>query len=574
MKGREKRRRSSKFQAKVLWGILVPVVVFCLITNVIISVILGYQLMQKKETIEKEYLSVLDSQMEDMKEALDVLALRAESSFSVKWALNGSGFDTIEKKKYALSAQKSLTASLESSSVNEYLNHMILLNKNGGQISVTPLPRFIPAKDIFANKIFEKKAEGKARIGLAESVVDQGEIRLVYVYPLDSAENSYIYMELNTQIFAELLRPYEGSANIVIADRENENWEWCSSEHCREVYGKQKEGSYHLNTLVYEPFAITLNVMSGESLYSQDMMRIISVFLVTLALALSIGVTVSRLVSTKITKPLRHLSQHISSLSDKKNLWVDSSIEEGEDEVADIGKAFNMLVQHMNLLMEQQKKMYEQKQRLEMNALQAQINPHFLYNTLDSIRWMAVFQDAENIADTVMSLEELLRNMAKGVGDKISLREELSLVEDYVRLQQVRYMEIFDYVCDVPEKYLDYQIVKMSMQPIIENAILHGIVPSGTYGEVKIFVRETKTDLYVSVEDNGIGIDKEEFQKLVRTGGDKNKIALSGIGIMNVDERLRMTYGEDYGLIYEGEKGKFARVTIHIPKDTGEDDDV
>lgn len=574
MKGREKRRRSSKFQPKVLWGILVPVVVFCLITNVIISVILGYQLMQKKETIEKEYLSVLDSQMEDMKEALDVLALRAESSFSVKWALNGSGFDTIEKKKYALSAQKSLTASLESSSVNEYLNHMILLNKNGGQISVTPLPRFIPAKDIFANKIFEKKAEGKARIGLAESVVDQGEIRLVYVYPLDSAENSYIYMELNTQIFAELLRPYEGSANIVIADRENENWEWCSSEHCREVYGKQKEGSYHLNTLVYEPFAITLNVMSGESLYSQDMMRIISVFLVTLALALSIGVTVSRLVSTKITKPLRHLSQHISSLSDKKNLWVDSSIEEGEDEVADIGKAFNMLVQHMNLLMEQQKKMYEQKQRLEMNALQAQINPHFLYNTLDSIRWMAVFQDAENIADTVMSLEELLRNMAKGVGDKISLREELSLVEDYVRLQQVRYMEIFDYVCDVPEKYLDYQIVKMSMQPIIENAILHGIVPSGTYGEVKIFVRETKTDLYVSVEDNGIGIDKEEFQKLVRTGGDKNKNALSGIGIMNVDERLRMTYGEDYGLIYEGEKGKFARVTIHIPKDTGEDDDV
>lgn len=574
MKGREKRRRSSKFQAKVLWGILVPVVVFCLITNVIISVILGYQLMQKKETIEKEYLSVLDSQMEDMKEALDVLALRAESSFSVKWALNGSGFDTIEKKRYALSAQKSLTASLESSSVNEYLNHMILLNKNGGQISVTPLPRFIPAKDIFANKIFEKKAEGKARIGLAESVVDQGEIRLVYVYPLDSAENSYIYMELNTQIFAELLRPYEGSANIVIADRENENWEWCSSEHCREVYGKQKEGSYHLNTLVYEPFAITLNVMSGESLYSQDMMRIISVFLVTLALALSIGVTVSRLVSTKITKPLRHLSQHISSLSDKKNLWVDSSIEEGEDEVADIGKAFNMLVQHMNLLMEQQKKMYEQKQRLEMNALQAQINPHFLYNTLDSIRWMAVFQDAENIADTVMSLEELLRNMAKGVGDKISLREELSLVEDYVRLQQVRYMEIFDYVCDVPEKYLDYQIVKMSMQPIIENAILHGIVPSGTYGEVKIFVRETKTDLYVSVEDNGIGIDKEEFQKLVRTGGDKNKNALSGIGIMNVDERLRMTYGEDYGLIYEGEKGKFARVTIHIPKDTGEDDDV
>ena len=102
--------------------------------------------------------------MEDMKEALDVLALRAESSFSVKWALNGSGFDTIEKKKYALNAQKSLTASLESSSVNEYLNHMILLNKNGGQISVTPLPRFIPEKIFLQIKYSRKKQ--RARRGL------------------------------------------------------------------------------------------------------------------------------------------------------------------------------------------------------------------------------------------------------------------------------------------------------------------------------------------------------------------------------------------------------------------------
>ena len=177
---------------------------------------------------------------------------------------------------------------------------------------------------------------------------------------------------------------------------------------------------------------------------------------------------------------------------------------------------------------------------------------------------MAVFQKADNIADTVMSLEDLLRNMAKGVGDKITLRQELSLVDDYVKLQQVRYMEIFDYICDIPEKYMDYLIVKMSMQPLIENAILHGIVPNGTYGELRVSAHETETELYITVEDNGIGIDKEEFIKVVTA---KNKNAMSGVGIVNVDERMRMTYGDEYGLIYEGEKGKFARVTIHIPKE-------
>lgn len=266
------------------------------------------------------------------------------------------------------------------------------------------------------------------------------------------------------------------------------------------------------------------------------------------------------------------LTDHISGQINAKYLTTDPSIEEGEDEIAEIGKAFNRLVRHINGLIKAQKKMYEQKQELEMNALQAQINPHFLYNTLDSVRWMAVIQKANGIADTVMSLENLLRNMAKGAGDKITLREELSLAQDYVNLQQVRYMEIFDYICDVPEEYMDYMIVKMTMQPVIENAILHGIVPTGTYGEIKVGIRETEKDLYISIEDNGTGVDGKEFQNLVKNR--KNKNGMSGIGVANVDERLRMMYGKKYGLIFEGEKGRFARVIIHIPKEKSEDTDV
>lgn len=559
-------RKTSRFQAKVLMGILVPVVVFCLITNIFISALLGRQVMQKKETIEKGYLSVINSQMMEVKEALDVLALTAESNFSVKWAMSGAGFDTVDKKKYALNAQKTLTASLEGSNVKEFVDYMILANRQGAKISVTPLLENVRADEIFTSPIVKKESgKGKTKVGLAKSLIDEDEVKLVYTYPLDRWDNSYLYMELNPKLFEGFLGPYENSANILIVDDNEKEWGWYSSEKCRQIYEENgKSGRYRLNSVVYEEFGVEVAVMSENSLYSQDMVQIIMAVLVTLVLTVCIGITVSRLISTRITQPLQHLTGHISKMSDETRLKPDVSIEKGEDEIADIGKAFNRLVRHINELMKEQKRMYEQKQRLEMNALQAQINPHFLYNTLDSVRWMAVFQKADNIADTVMSLENLLRNMAKGVGNKITLREELSLAEDYVRLQQVRYMEIFDYVCDVPEQYLDYKIVKMSMQPVIENAILHGIVPTGTYGEVKVSVRETEADLYIAIEDNGIGIDKEEFIKVV---SEKNKNAMSGIGINNVDDRLRMTYGDGYGLIYEGEKGEFARVTIHIPKE-------
>lgn len=566
MKKRKQGRKISKFQLKVLLSILFPVVAFCLITNIVIGILLGYQLMEKKKIIEKEYLSVIYSQMEDAQDALDVLALAAESSYSVKWSMSGEQFDTVERKKYALNAQKSMWSSLEGSNVKKYVDDMFLVNRNGLCISIKSVDDFIPAETVFASAVFEEKNdESKSKICLTESVVDSGAVKLVYVYPLDRIDNNYIYMELNTKMFEDFLTPYENSANVIIIDQDQKEWGWYSSEKCRNIYKEHGEsGRWQLNRMAYAPFGIDLYVMAENSMYSQDVAQIVSVIFVTSILVICIGVTVSRIVSTRITQPLQRLSSHIGGMSDQTNLKTDMSIEAGEDEVADIGRAFNMLVRHINQLMKKQKEMYEQKQRLEMNALQAQINPHFLYNTLDSIRWMAVFQKADNIADTVMSLEDLLRNMAKGVGDKITLREELSLVEDYVKLQQVRYMEIFDYICDVPEEYLDYRIVKMSMQPLIENAILHGIVPNGTYGEVRVSARETETELYISVEDNGIGIDKEEFIKVVTA---KNKNAMSGVGIVNVDERMRMTYGEEYGLIYEGEKGKFARVTIHIPKE-------
>lgn len=568
----------SKFQLKVLLSILVPVVVFCVITNVIISTLLGRQLLEKRREIEMGYLSVIYSYLEDVKENMDIIALTAENSSYIQRIMKKSDLDSAEAKMSALDAQDMLSAYLTGSSISNYVEELIVLNRYGVRISATYTQENLGSEQLLASPVFNKNFGGSERILIGKSVIDKGETRLIYAYPLDMGERSYIYIELNTDVIKDMLRPYEASANIAVEYVGKETQSWYSSGTAEKMYREQKDstgwgtGKYEVNSMDYGPFSLRLSVLSEKSLFSGDMVSVGYILLVTVAVVVLIGITVSRKISSRITGPLRRLSSHINIQTDKKQLAIDPSIEEGEDEIAELGKAFNHYVRQINGLIKAQKKMYEQKQQLEMNALQAQINPHFLYNTLDSVRWMAVIQKANGIADTVMSLENLLRNMAKGAGDKITLREELSLVQDYVNLQQVRYMEIFDYICDVPEEYMEYRIVKMTMQPIIENAILHGIVPMGTYGEISVSVRETENDLYISIEDNGTGVDGKELQELVKNR--KNKNAMSGIGVANVDERLRMMYGKKYGLIFEGEKGRFARVIIHIPKEKSEDTNV
>ncbi|MDE6817344.1 MAG: histidine kinase, partial [Lachnospiraceae bacterium] len=197
------------------------------------------------------------------------------------------------------------------------------------------------------------------------------------------------------------------------------------------------------------------------------------------------GILVTRLLTGHITRPIKILTGHIRKISETNDFSPDPDIEASSDEIGEIGKAVNQMTDHIQNLLGQQARMYEQKKNIEISLLQSQINPHFLYNTLDSIRWMAVIQGSKNIEQTTGALERLLRNMAKGIGDKITLREELELVGNYIYIQQVRYVEIFDYICQIPEELLDCRIIKFTLQPIVENAILHGIEPMKQFGEIE-----------------------------------------------------------------------------------------
>ena len=269
--------------------------------------------------------------------------------------------------------------------------------------------------------------------------------------------------------------------------------------------------------------------------------------------------------STKITKPIHILTTHIRKISETDDFSYNPAIVTSSDEIGEIGRAVNHMALHIQELLTEMEKMYEQRKNIEISLLQSQINPHFLYNTLDSIRWMAVIQKSKNIEKTTKALENLLRNVAKGVGDKITLQEELSLVQDYVHIQKVRYVEVFDIRYEIPEEFLSCKIIKFTLQPIVENAIFHGIEPTGEFGEITLRAQSDGSSLYLTIEDNGAGMTAEELQSLKESLKTSNKDSLSGIGVANVDARLKLNYGSGYGLLYDSEPGKFTRVTIHIP---------
>lgn len=206
---------------------------------------------------------------------------------------------------------------------------------------------------------------------------------------------------------------------------------------------------------------------------------------------------------------------------------------------------------------------------LELKLLQSQINPHFLYNTLDNIVWLSEGGRKEDVTGIVTSLSRFFRTTLSGGLDNITIRQEISHIESYLQIQRFRYRDILNYEIDIPEEFLGYRIIKMTLQPVVENALYHGIKNKRGGGTIKISMHYTGDDLEIDVEDDGIGMNLEDTRNLQRLadGLEKAREDNAGFGMANVGERMRLNYGDEYGLKIESEYGKGTIVRIIFPKE-------
>lgn len=285
----------------------------------------------------------------------------------------------------------------------------------------------------------------------------------------------------------------------------------------------------------------------------------------TLLVAAAITIATSWLLTKKITLPVAKLNSHILYLTVSNDYGkIDKEIQKGGDEIARIGRAVNKMSVSIRKLLDRNEALWEEKKDAEIAMLTMQINPHFLYNTLESIHYMAEIQRNKGIAEMSRGLSNLLKNMAKGNGIHIPLSDEIRLIEAYDSIQQVRYMGMYDIEYDIPEDTERYRIIKFTLQPLVENAIFHGIEPKGEYGTIRITAEKDEENLYIHVIDDGIGMDETELANVFSVSRH-DKTNMTGVGVRNVDERLKLTYGPSSGLSFESEKGKGTTVTVKLP---------
>lgn len=291
---------------------------------------------------------------------------------------------------------------------------------------------------------------------------------------------------------------------------------------------------------------------------------ILMIILLIFTSCISIGMVLSSFFTKRINEPIDKLVSHIRLLS-HGDFTVDPKIE-SEDEIGTIGKGVNHMAAKIEELVDMKVESEKEKKNLEIKMLQAQINPHFLYNTLDSIRWIAIIQKNSGIVKVVTSLSSLLKNMAKGFNEKITLKQELDFLADYIVIEKVRYVELFDVEIDVePKELYQAKIVKLTLQPLVENAIFSGIEPSGRNGLVQIKAVKKGQDLCITVRDNGIGMNKEKAKQLLKDTETVKSSSMSGIGLPNVDRRMKLVYGESYGLSIQSEPGQYTQITVMLP---------
>jgi two-component system sensor histidine kinase YesM len=289
-------------------------------------------------------------------------------------------------------------------------------------------------------------------------------------------------------------------------------------------------------------------------------MSIFAVFI--MSFAIFILVFLNMFVSSRIANPIRSLEKCVKKLENGvKN--VDISIS-GSYEIQHLGKAIRSMVSQMHTLMDNIMIEQELKRKSELNALQAQINPHFLYNTLDSIIWMIENENYDGAIIMVTALAKLFRiSLSKGK-NIITVRDEIEHARNYLTIQNIRYKNKFTYSIDVDERTLDFASIKLIIQPLIENAIYHGMEFMGGDGEILVKTYTKENDLYIDVIDNGLGMLQEVADTLL-TNERKVEKKSSGIGLKNVNERIQLYFGRDYGLKIYSEPDEGTTIRIHMP---------
>lgn len=320
------------------------------------------------------------------------------------------------------------------------------------------------------------------------------------------------------------------------------------------------------NVLIYDTsgrngWKVAATIPLKDVLYQTGSIKMMAIVVGIVVIALSS--TISFLISTKITKPIREMTKLVKVVA-KGNLDVKYEARTN-DELKDLSDGFNYMTSSLKELIGKVYIEEIQLKQAQLENLNAKINPHFLYNTLDTIYWMLVIAEQNEISNLVVALSDMLRYSISKSGDQVTVREELKQIDNYLYIQKTRFKDRLDVEYEVEEAANDCYIMKLLIQPIVENAIKHGLEFQSQKGLIIIKAYEKEEEIIIQIIDNGKGMSEREVKHLLNRA-DTSSLKKPGIGLNNVNERIKMFYGAKYGITVESKLGEGTCVNINVPK--------
>ena len=500
-------------------------------------------------------------------------------NYSSEMAMNEEIIDTLMNYKFLSYKEKDEFHIY----INNYLLSNLSLLSNIAEIEIVSKDfdiaymqgyKYFNIKDL-------KKYSKQAKEGLSWFyTVLNGEKYICVVTPVKGEDSlvGYIFMAIKDEFFSSsfsLFNLDEGEEMFLLDDKHNliisdnplidkkfvsENIELKSS-----LKNKREEGIINSVILEEKKYVAIYKKLRGLSWYvvsmipydfiNSDIHSLRKEMILIGVIFILVILIFSYFLYSSIKVPLYYLLDKMKTVSkgDLKVLVND----EYKDEIGIISNNFDSMLFRINELIEKSKQQEIEKRDLEIRMLQAQINPHFLFNTLNSLKWTALMNQDYTVSEGLSSLAELLRNTIIDKNELITIKKEVENIKNYVVIQKIRYGNSFEVKYDIEEDFLENKIIKFILQPIVENSIIHGIDENKENQWINIKITSEKENILIIIEDNGKGFNSGKNIK-------NNK--LSGIGWNNVDERIKLTFGLEYGALIESEINRGTVVKIVIPK--------
>lgn len=305
-----------------------------------------------------------------------------------------------------------------------------------------------------------------------------------------------------------------------------------------------------------------VGVIKGTGI-SLNMLKTRLFIVFVILLIIFIVILINSYISFRVTNPIRELEKSVKAL-EEGNLDADIYMG-GSYEVQHLGKSVQDMKFRIKGLMQDIVNEHEEKRKSEFDSLQAQINPHFLYNTLDIIVWQIENEKQSEAVHTVTALARFFR-LSLGKGKNIvTVKDEIDHVKNYLMIQHMRFKNKFDYEFDIAEDVLELPSLKLMLQPLVENAIYHGMEFMDGDGMIMVKAWRKEDELYLSVADNGLGMTEDKVEMILTGESTSGNGRGSGIGVKNVNERIKLYFGEAYGLTIDSEPDEGTTVIIHLP---------